>query len=324
MELLVGTMIPLLTERTWEPRRRPASVTGTVLAAATLLAVAGCAPPAVESLWGSGMLEAEEVVIAPTVGGRLLARAADLGDTVEQGQVVAWIDSTALIEQRALLQNGLGALQVQARQAEAALVSARERYEQAVRQRDRLAALRRTEAVAQAQLDEAESAVVVASRQRASAEAALEGVEVAGRERELRLASLRRQIEECRLRAPRRGTVLSVYLEPGEVAVPGRGIVRIADLSSLYVRVYIPADRIGRVRLGGPARVRVDSWPDRIFLGRVAAIAEEAEFTPRNVQTAEARADLVFAVRVSVPNPDGRLKIGLPADVDLPEIDPYP
>jgi HlyD family secretion protein len=282
----------------------------------------GCAEKEKEPLWGSGVLEAEEVVVAPTIGGRLLLRTVEEGDRVEEGTLIAIIDTTSLVEVRDLAAVGLRGVAVQRRQALNALDATRERLEQAVRNRDRLQALVESEAASQSQLDELETAVVLAGKQVEAAETAFETFPVQEREIRLRIASLQRQIGDCRLIAPRAGTVLTVYAEPGEVVAPGRGVVRIADLSELFVRVYIPAPLVGRVRLGGGALVRVDSFPDRTFPGRVVHISEEAEFTPKNVQTPEARADLVFAVKVAVSNREGLLKIGLPADVDLPEIMP--
>jgi len=286
------------------------------------MTLGGCAEKEEEPLWGSGVLEAEEVVVAPTIGGRLLLRTVEEGDRVEEGTLIAIIDTTALVEVRDLAAVGLRGIAVQRRQAQNALDATRERLEQAVRNRDRLQALVESEAASQSQLDELETAVVLAGKQVEAAETAFETFPVQEREIRLRIASLQRQIGDCRLIAPRAGTVLTVYAEPGEVVAPGRGVVRIADLSELFVRVYIPAPLVGRVRLGGGALVRVDSFPDRTFPGRVVHISEEAEFTPKNVQTPEARADLVFAVKVAVSNRKGLLKIGLPADVDLPEIMP--
>lgn len=287
-----------------------------------LLLAAGCAEETPDLLWGSGVLEAEDVVISPTIGGRLLLRPVEEGDRVEVGTLVALVDTTALVEGRDLARVGLQAVRVQRLQAETVLAAAGEQLEQAERNRDRVKALVESEAAPRSQLDELETAVELARKQVEAAETTFEVFPVQEREIGLRIASLERQIGECRLTAPRAGTVLTVFAEPGEVVAPGRGVIRIADLNQLFVRVYIPAPLVGRIRLGGEAIVRVDSFPGRTFPGKVVHISEEAEFTPKNVQTAEARADLVFAVKVAVPNAEGYLKIGLPADVELPEIEP--
>ena len=260
------------------------------------------------------------VLVASTIGGRLLLRTVEEGDRAEEGTLIALVDTIAFIEARDLATVGLRGIAVERRQADNMLETARERLVQAIRNRDRVKVLVESDAATQSQLDDLETAVVLAGKQVEAVETSFEAFPVKEREIELRLAVLERQISECSLTAPRSGTVLSVFAESGEVIAPGRGVVTIADLEELYVRVYVPAPLVGRVRLGGRALVTVDSFPDRSFPGRVVHIADEAEFTPRNVQTPEARADLVFAVKVAVANREGLLKIGLPADVDLPEI----
>ena len=91
-------------------------------------------------------------------------------------------------------------------------------------------------------------------------------------------------------------------------------MLTLGDLDEVTLTVYVPEDQLGRVRLGQSVDVRVDTFPDRVFQGQVVAIAHEAEFTPRNVQTQEERVNMVFAVDVSIPNPDHLLKPGVPAD----------
>jgi multidrug resistance efflux pump len=91
----------------------------------------------------------------------------------------------------------------------------------------------------------------------------------------------------------------------------------IANLDEVTLVVYIPENRIGQVQLGQEVEVQVDSFPDRVFVGHVASIAGEAEFTPRNVQTQEERVNLVFAVKVRIPNPNHALKPGMPADATM-------
>jgi multidrug resistance efflux pump len=100
----------------------------------------------------------------------------------------------------------------------------------------------------------------------------------------------------------------------GETATAGRPMLTIVNLDEVTLVLYIPENRIGQVRIGQQVDVSVDSFPERVFVGRVESIAGEAEFTPRNVQTKEERVNLVFAVDVSIPNPDHALKPGMPAD----------
>ncbi len=128
------------------------------------------------------------------------------------------------------------------------------------------------------------------------------------------------QVERLTLKAPMTGVVLKRSIEPGEVVLPGASLLKIGDLTNLYIVVYVSESRYGEIKLGQVAQVKVDSFPGETFTGKVAHIADQAEFTPRNVQTAEGRATTVFAVRLDVTNVDGKLKPGMPADVVFSQV----
>jgi multidrug resistance efflux pump len=113
------------------------------------------------------------------------------------------------------------------------------------------------------------------------------------------------------------GTVSSRSAQVGETATAGAPLLTITNLDEVTLVIYIPENRIGQVQVGQEVEVKVDSFPERVFMGQVASIAGEAEFTPRNVQTKEERVNLVFAVDISLPNPDHALKPGMPADATL-------
>jgi len=117
------------------------------------------------------------------------------------------------------------------------------------------------------------------------------------------------------IRSPINGVVLERLIEPHELAVPGSTVIVVGDLDSLTLRVYVPEDRYGHVFLGQNYPVTVDSFPGETFNGRVSHIANEAEFTPRNVQTVEGRMSTVFAVELDLEPSGGKLKPGMPADV---------
>jgi multidrug resistance efflux pump len=122
------------------------------------------------------------------------------------------------------------------------------------------------------------------------------------------------QMARLELTAPLTGIVQKTVAHRGEYVGPGAPILTVADPSDLKLTLYVLEGDLGRVAVGQPVSVRVDAFPDRVFTGRVKSIADHAEFTPRNVQTQRDRQNLVFAVTVRVPNPDGALKAGLPVD----------
>jgi multidrug resistance efflux pump len=124
--------------------------------------------------------------------------------------------------------------------------------------------------------------------------------------------SIRKQ--KMTLRAPRDGLVLERLVSVGETLLPGSVLFRLGDLGHVELAVYVPATDLGQIRLGQGAAVTVDSFPGRTFSGKVVHIGAQAEFTPRNVQSDEARTTQVFAVKIGVSNPDRALKPGMPAD----------
>jgi len=127
------------------------------------------------------------------------------------------------------------------------------------------------------------------------------------------------QAEKLIVRAPQDGVVLVRNIEVGEVVGPGATVFVLGQLDTLQLTVYLPEDSYGHVKLGQTARVTVDSYPGVTFSAAVVRIADQAEFTPRNVQTVEGRRTTVYAIKLDVPNPDGKLKPGMPADVTFNE-----
>jgi HlyD family secretion protein len=125
------------------------------------------------------------------------------------------------------------------------------------------------------------------------------------------------QAEKLVVRAPQDGAVLVRSVEAGEVVGPGATVFALGQLDPLQLTVYLPENSYGQVKLGQIARVMVDSYPGVAFAASVVHIADQAEFTPRNVQTEEGRKTTVFAVELSVANPEGKLKSGMPADVNF-------
>ncbi len=123
------------------------------------------------------------------------------------------------------------------------------------------------------------------------------------------------QADKLVVRAPQDGVVLVRNIEAGEVVGPGATVMVLGQLDPLQLTVYLPEDSYGQVKLGQTARVTVDSYRGVAFSATVVHIADQAEFTPRNVQTVEGRRTTVYAVKLDVPNPDAKLKPGMPADV---------
>jgi len=166
--------------------------------------------------------------------------------------------------------------------------------------------------MAEAQVKQAEAAlellqagatteeVAVAQAQVRQAQAAVDGLEV--------------QRDQMVLASPIAGLVTSREVHVGEMAAPGLPLLTVANLDTVKLTVYIPENAYGQVKVGQAVAVTVDSFPGDTFTGAVVYIANQAEFTPKNVQTKEERVSTVYAIKIRVPNPDHKLKPGMPAD----------
>ncbi len=187
--------------------------------------------------------------------------------------------------------------------ARADLSVAQERYDTA---QDRLHAL---------QTGDLSPKVVAAQKGLDQAQSAAEQARSAVHQAEASLKLIDTQIAKLTITAPTDGMIRTRAVEPGEVVMPGSGLLTMARLSNLTITVYIPEDRYGEIFMGQTANVTVDSFPGENFTATVMYISGKAEFTPRNVQTVEGRKTTVFAIKLMLVDAGGKLKPGMPADV---------
>jgi HlyD family secretion protein len=288
-----------------------------ILAGLTLLS--SCAPET-PRFDASGNFETTEYVVAAQGQGPLLRLAVQEGDQLPAGREVGLIDTTQLYLRQRQLQASLRAVDQQAPDVPAQLVALEQQVANLRRERRRVVGLVQADAVPGKQLDDLDYQLAVAQRQVAAQRSAL-GTQARGtaaqaaplREQVRQLAD---QLRHYRVVNPVAGTVLTVYVEPSEVVSYGQPLYKIGDTRELILRAYVSGDQLTRVKLGQPVQVLVDA-PNkqrRPYPGRVRWISAKSEFTPKVIQTQEDRVNLVYALKIAVPN-DGSLKIGMPADV---------
>lgn len=298
--------------------------------------------PGVPTLEASGTVEATQSDLGFQSPGRIVAVTVREGDPVRQGELLARLDTAELVARKAAAESQLASASAvlseleagsrpeeiaQSRAAESAaaqkldeaqrdLARAQKLYAGGAVSREALDQATTTERVASATLDQAREQLrqLIAGPRRQRIEAQQASVKTAKAQVEQVEALLQNAI----VRAPYNGTVTIRHREDGEIVQAGMPVLTIMNPSDRWVRIYIPENRIGEVSIGQPARITSDSFKNREFAGRVIFISEEAEFTPRNVQTKEERVKLVYRVRVRiVDDPELLLKPGVPADVAL-------
>jgi HlyD family secretion protein len=180
---------------------------------------------------------------------------------------------------------------------------------------------------AQAERDRAAAALEAARANAATLDLRQQDVRVAEatvREAAANVQRLESQVSELKVFAPLDATVLTKAAEEGEVVAAGKPLVLLGDLDHPWIKVYVTETEVGKVKLGAPARVLVDSFPQQPFRGTVTWIADEAEFTPKNIQTKEERVNLVYAVKITIDNARRKLKAGMTADAELVVTTPSP
>jgi len=263
----------------------------------------------------AGTFEATVIEIAPVIAGRALVVRPQEGEAVAAGDTVLVLDTELLALQRVETAARRAGLAAQRRTAAADLAQALRRGELAATTLARAQDLLAQGSAAQQQVDDlaAERDVVASGAEAARGRIAAIDAELA--HLETALAVLDRQLRDGVVVAPRGGVVLTRTLEPGEVAQAGRPVLRLADLDTLDLKVYLEAGDLDRVRLGERLEVLVDALGGERREGRVAWVSDEAEFTPKNAQTRRERERLVFGIKIKFDNSENILKPGMPIEV---------
>ena len=169
----------------------------------------------------------------------------------------------------------------------------------------------------------AQSVAATSAAKMAKIKTQLAQVEIRGTEQKVAAAEAARDraqvaVDECTLKAPRAGYVLERNYEPGEVVMPGARVLTLVDISEVEATFYLPNAELEAAAPGREVEVRADTYGDQVFRGQIERVGVEAEFTPRNVQTRQDRDRLVYAVAVTVPNPEGLLRPGMPVEITIP------
>lgn len=267
-----------------------------------------------------GNFEAEEVVVSAEMGGQLEWFTPVEGMRLAANATVGLIDSTQTaleirqaVAQREGIRSRLGEAHQNINVLEVQRAIARRNYERTRRLFSQRAATAQ-------QLDQAERDYRVLVAQIQAAQAQRQNVSEDIRSADARIAQIRDRESKTKIVNPRAGTVLATYTKAGEVVAPGKPLYKIANLDTMTLRAYITADELARTRIGQTVQVHVDQGDGKLLTlpGSVTWIASKAEFTPTPIQTRDQRNDLVYAVKIRVANRQGVLKIGMPADLDIP------
>jgi membrane fusion protein YbhG len=289
----------------------------------------------------SGNIEVTDAALSFKTSGRVTERLVSEGDTVTMGQVVAKVDDTDLQQQvnvrKAELEAAQAALQEllagsrpeEIGQAEAALarVQAEENrwrqdyerhqdlYKQGVISKNELDASELNYETARTRVLEAQKSLRLV--QKGPRIEKIDQARADVRRAEEALALAQTLLSYATLSSPMAGIVLTQNIEPGEYVSPGTPVVTVGKLDTVWLRAFIDETDLGRVHLGQTVRVKTDTFPGKIYEGKVSFISSESEFTPKTVQTDKERVKLVYRIKIDIANPQMQLKPGMPADGEV-------
>ncbi len=268
----------------------------------------------------SGSFEAEETIISSEAMGTIELFDVDEGQSLKAGVLVGYIDSTQLYLKKKQLETQIDALLIRQPDIALQLASLQEQLAVAERERTRIGNLVKGDAATQKQLDDINANVSVLQKQIAAQRSSLykssEGIAKEVKPIRVQIEQLNDQLDKCRIVNPVSGTVLTKYAEAKEMANVGKALYKIADLSSITLRVYISGDQLPKIKLNEKVKVLTDDG-DGAYKedeGVVTWISDKAEFTPKTIQTKDERANMVYAVKVKVKN-DGAYKIGMYGEI---------
>ncbi|MCW5924624.1 MAG: HlyD family efflux transporter periplasmic adaptor subunit [Saprospiraceae bacterium] len=284
-----------------------------------------------------GNFEADERVVSAEASGKILVLDIEEGQTLKAGQQVGAIDSVQLLLKREQLHASIRAvaakspaIRTQLAVYEKQMASVRQQLATLEREKHRVENLLKSDAATPKQLDDLNAQIEVMRKQmdvileQKSATNSSLTTQQSGLLAEIlplqkQIAQLDDQIAKCRIVNPLDGTVLVKYAEPSEVTAFGKPLYKIADLNKMTLRAYVAGNQLGTVKVGQQVKVFIDEagGAQRELSGKIIWISPKAEFTPKVVQTKDERVNLVYAMKISVPNSDGILKIGMPAEVRL-------
>lgn len=266
----------------------------------------------------TSVVEGTSVQVPALTGGEIKELRVDTGQEVQAGEVLAVVDTTELVFQKRQLQASLEDLDVQLKIARSNLKQA-ETTEQYVREKQqRIEALVNKDAASQQSLDDLTNQLQQAQTALDNARQAFQSLEARGKQVEAQLALVKKKIKDAVIIAPASGIISEKYFELGEAIPPMSPIAEIIEIQKVDVKIYISEKKLPEVKYGQTARVQVDGY-DQDLSGTVSWVSPRAEFTPKSILTPETRTSLVYAVKISVPNPEGILKHGMPVEIFLME-----
>lgn len=289
------------------------------LTAAALISGCSSKGPAFDA---SGSFEAEEIIISAEANGTIRAFNIEEGQVLQAGDTIGYIDSTQLYLKKKQLEAQIDALLSRKPNVAVQLAALQEQLKAAEAEQIRITALVKGGAATTKQLDDVNASIEVLKKQIDAQRSALnissEGIGNDATALSVQIEQLNDQLAKCRIVNCCNGTVLTKYANQNEMAVAGKALYKIADLTTIVLRAYVTGDQLAQIKLNQKVKVSTDDGNGgyKTTEGTITWINDKAEFTPKTIQTKDERANMVYAIKIKVVN-DGTFKIGMYGEVNF-------
>jgi HlyD family secretion protein len=264
----------------------------------------------------TGIVEGVSVKVPALTGGKIIHMNINEGQYVKKGQLVAVIDTLELKLNKSQVSASLEELVVQNQIAKTNLSRITNDYEYAKENFERMSKLYKSNSIPKQTLDDVENKFESVESALVSAKQNLKSLDAKRKQLEAQLKLLQKKISDAQILSPFAGYITSKYFEEGEAVGPLNPVVEIIDTKKMETDIYVSETKLPEIKLNQEVTIKVDGT-DRNLFGKIEWISPEAEFTPKTILTPETRTSLVYAVKVSIENPDGILKHGMPVVVQL-------
>lgn len=268
----------------------------------------------------AGSFEATEITVSSEVSGKIIRFDVEEGQVLTAHQMVGAIDSVQLYLRKQQLLATLQSVQARRPDVKKQIAALNEQIASAKVEQRRIVNLLKANAANQKQKDDIDAQIAILEKQLDAQQNTLQKTNqsIAEDSKSIRLQveQLQDQLNKCKIVSPITGTVLDKYVEPSELAAPGKALFKIADTDQLILRAYVTSDQLSKIKIGQHVNVSADfgSKQYRRYVGTIAWVSSQSEFTPKTIETRDERANLVYAVKINVKN-DGYLKIGMYGNV---------
>jgi len=264
----------------------------------------------------SGTFEATEVIVSSEANGKIMQFDIQEGQDLLAGQRLGYIDTVQLDLRKKQLKASIQAAQTRKPDINAQIAALQQQITTAKIEKIRVENLLKANAATPKQLDDLNAQIEVLQKQlhatKTTLESSSKGINEESGVLSIQIAQVDDQLRKSYITSPIKGTVLVKYSEQGELSMQGKSLFKMADIDNMTLRSYVTADQLAQLKVGQTVNVNAEfgSQDNKAYKGKVSWISAKAEFTPKTIQTRDERANLVYAVKVSVKN-DGNLKIGM-------------